>query len=294
MTLQQIEICDRLAALGSFNAVARNLGVTQPAISSALANLEQELGVTIFLRSRSGIELTRTGRELLPLMKSMIGLSNEIVHRTSTMPNDRGSLRIAGRQGFMQYIFPALLAQLRRSFPLIKVESALSGEQSEIIEALQTGRADLAFAADPGIKSIHAETIFRDPVYVCRPKLARGVAHQSSHHYCLPTSADRLRKPLERVIRALDKNPIIAFESDDYTLLGKLIASGLFSGPVYGHMFLDPSIRSSVKPIASASEPLFRDLTVLHRRDDILPHVTTALQTFSQQTVALLQSVIKS
>jgi DNA-binding transcriptional LysR family regulator len=294
MTLQQIQICDRLAALGSFNAAARSLGVTQPAISSALSILEDELGVQLFLRSRTGAELTRKGKELLPLMRAMVGLSNEIIGLTTSMPTDEGSLRIAGRQGFVQFVFPALFASLIAKYPKIHVESVLSGEQEGIVEALQTGRVDLAFAADPGIKSIIAETIFRDPVYLCRPKRHRSSGSKSAHLYCLPTRADRLRKPLEKLLRILDKNAVIAFESDDYTLLGQLVASGVFHGPVYGHMLLAPSIRSSVTPMGASGTQIYRDLTVLYRRDDLLPHVRTVKEELSTQTLKLLESVIKS
>ncbi|MBS1903110.1 MAG: LysR family transcriptional regulator [Bacteroidetes bacterium] len=295
MTIQQIEMCDRLAILGSFISAAESLGVTQPAVSSAITALEHELGVRLFIRSRRGVELTTKGKEILPLMRRMIGIGSEILAMTSESPNDRGSLRVAGRQGFMQYVFPELHRTLSEAYPEIHLSFVLSGGQSEIVEALATGRVDLAFGANPEMKSITAETIYRDPVLLCEKGTAgRGRKEESGRRYCLPTATDRLRKPLERLIRSLDKKPIIALESDDYTILGTLVASGEYIGPVYGHMLLDERFRSAVRPLRTHGAGVHRDLTILYRRDDRLPHVDTARALFVSRTRELLDRVLRT
>jgi hypothetical protein len=109
----------------------------------------------------------------------------------------------------------------------------------------------------------------------------------------LPTSSDRLRRSLETLIRKVVQKPKIEVESDDYTLLGKLIAGGQFAGPIYGHMLLDTDIRQSVIPIQSFTPILYRELTILFRRDDILPHIKSAKDLFNIETNRLLSSTIK-
>ncbi|HYM20614.1 MAG TPA: LysR family transcriptional regulator [Candidatus Kapabacteria bacterium] len=297
MTLQQIEICEHLVSLGSINAVARRIGVTQPAVSTALMHFERELGVQLFIRSKLGVMLTRKGKELFPLFRTMLRTESEILSNSRSLPTDKGSIKIAGRQGFMQYVFPHLYTSLRRAFPLITIDSIVSAEQAEIIEALTTGRVDLAFAPRPKIKSVSSEILFRDPVFIgVAKKEAKRVSKKALQkmRFCLPSTADRLRKPLEQLIRTVNLRPDIALESDDYTLLGKLVLNGEFAGPIYGHMLLDEKIRHGIAPIPLFKPLLYRELTILYRRDDLLPHIRSAKELFRSETEKLLSATIKS
>ena len=64
-TLQQLRYLIAVAEYGSINAAARELFATQSNLSTAIKDLEQELGVTIFTRSNRGVALTNDGTELL-------------------------------------------------------------------------------------------------------------------------------------------------------------------------------------------------------------------------------------
>ena len=65
MTLQQLVYFRTAAELGSFNAAARQLHCTQPAVSDQVRRLEQELGVSLFARAGRGLTLTSAGRVFL-------------------------------------------------------------------------------------------------------------------------------------------------------------------------------------------------------------------------------------
>ena len=65
MTLQQIRYCLTIAQTGSMNRAAEQLYVTQPALTGAIQELEQEVGVTIFNRTNRGVTLTNEGRRFL-------------------------------------------------------------------------------------------------------------------------------------------------------------------------------------------------------------------------------------
>ncbi len=61
----RLQVLSALAASGSFSAAARELGISQPAVSQNIAELEKYAGGKLFLRSRGGVSLTRKGSELL-------------------------------------------------------------------------------------------------------------------------------------------------------------------------------------------------------------------------------------
>ena len=65
MTLQQIHYIIEISEQGSMNKAAESLYVSQPSLTSAVRELEKELGITIFLRSGRGVTLTNDGSEFL-------------------------------------------------------------------------------------------------------------------------------------------------------------------------------------------------------------------------------------
>ena len=65
MTLQQLTYLKTTAECGNITEAAEKLFISQPSLSAAIHNLEKEMGVTIFVRSKKGVVLTREGEELL-------------------------------------------------------------------------------------------------------------------------------------------------------------------------------------------------------------------------------------
>ena len=72
MTLRQLRYIDMIAKRGSLTSAAEALFVTQPSLTAALRELEQELGITLFLRSRKGLTLTPAGEEFLGYARQIL------------------------------------------------------------------------------------------------------------------------------------------------------------------------------------------------------------------------------
>ena len=72
MTLQQLRYLIAIAEYGSINAAAQNLYASQSNLSTAIKELEQELGITVFTRSNRGVTLTNDGTELLGYARQVI------------------------------------------------------------------------------------------------------------------------------------------------------------------------------------------------------------------------------
>ena len=65
MNIQQCRYVVAIAKAGSFSEAAKQLYVTQPSLSSAVKDLEEELAVQLFIRSKSGVNLTEEGVDFL-------------------------------------------------------------------------------------------------------------------------------------------------------------------------------------------------------------------------------------
>ena len=61
----RLKVFAEVARLGSFTAAARALGVSQPAVSQNISELERFAGTRLLYRSRGGVELTARGRQML-------------------------------------------------------------------------------------------------------------------------------------------------------------------------------------------------------------------------------------
>ena len=65
MTVQQLKYILKVAEVGSITEAAKLLFISQPSMSNSIKETEKEAGITIFLRSRTGITLTKDGAEFL-------------------------------------------------------------------------------------------------------------------------------------------------------------------------------------------------------------------------------------
>ena len=64
MTLQQLNYLVVVAECGNITEAAEKLFIAQPSLSSAIHNLEKEMGITAFVRTNKGVVVTREGEEL--------------------------------------------------------------------------------------------------------------------------------------------------------------------------------------------------------------------------------------
>lgn len=129
---------------GSIRAAARQLNLTQPAISKALKGLEDDLGVSLFTRGTKGIELTDFGRAF---HERSITIINEVQYAVNEIKQMRGELdghvQISVSPAVAIYIAPKAIRNFRQEFPntTIRIFEAL---QARAIQQLRSSEIDLA------------------------------------------------------------------------------------------------------------------------------------------------------
>ena len=91
MTLQQLKYALTIADCGSMNEAAKRLFLSQPSLSETVKELEQEIGLQIFMRSNRGIIITPEGEEFLGYARQVIdqyGILKACLLYTSPSPRD--------------------------------------------------------------------------------------------------------------------------------------------------------------------------------------------------------------
>jgi DNA-binding transcriptional LysR family regulator len=118
---------------GSFSAAARALGTTQPTIGRQVAQLEDELGVTLFERVGNTLEPTESALDLLDHVRAM----GEAANRFSLVASGReteiaGSVAITASEAITAFMLPAIVAELRREQPGIEIELVATNETRDL------------------------------------------------------------------------------------------------------------------------------------------------------------------
>jgi LysR family glycine cleavage system transcriptional activator len=148
------------------SAAARELGVSQPAISRQLQLLEADLGQVLFHRNRRGLTLTTAGNAYRHAVA--LGLDH-IAAATATLraqTNDQ-TIRIATNFGFAQQWLMPRLAKLREAFPALVFRLMTSDDD----DGLDMAECDLAIRFGVGQWSgVHVSDLFAEEVFpVCSP-----------------------------------------------------------------------------------------------------------------------------
>ena len=139
-------------------AVRRNLNLTetakalftsQPGISKAILELEEELGIDLFVRHGKRLRrVTEPGQEVLKAIDIILReVANMKRIGEEYSKQDAGTLSIAATHTQARYVLPEPVAQLRRRFPKVQV-SLHQGSPSEVVQMLLDGTADIGLATE--------------------------------------------------------------------------------------------------------------------------------------------------
>ncbi|WP_310056712.1 LysR family transcriptional regulator [Arthrobacter ginsengisoli] len=148
MTLGQLRTFALVARLGSLRAAAETLGVSEPAVSSALTALRHDLGDPLFVRAGGGIALTPGGRALAEYAQDIVGLADQARWEVSNAKNDAGRLKIASTAPFAEHAAGRLLDLFTKRAPGASVDVVVESAE-DLASLLQERAYDIALGARP-------------------------------------------------------------------------------------------------------------------------------------------------
>ena len=98
----------------SFSDAARDLGYTQSAVSQMIKSLEEELGVTLLVRSRSGVALTYEGRHLLPYIRDTVNAYRMLQSQAAGFSGlEQGTIRLGTFTSVSSFLLPPAMERFR-------------------------------------------------------------------------------------------------------------------------------------------------------------------------------------
>ncbi|MFH9422188.1 LysR family transcriptional regulator [Streptomyces sp. NPDC017529] len=143
--LGALELLLAVARLGSLGRAARERGISQPAASSRLRSMEQQLGVALVERSPRGSRLTDAGALVTDWARRVVEAAEAFDAGAQALRGQRDSrLRVAASMTIAEYLLPGWLIALRAQRPGTAV-SLLAGNSAAVAGRLLAGEADLGF-----------------------------------------------------------------------------------------------------------------------------------------------------
>ena len=160
----------RVLECNSFSDAARVMGYTQSAVSQMIKALEEELGVTLLLRSRTGVTLTREGELLLPYIRDVANAHRMLSEQAANFHGlQSGTIRIGTFTSVSSRLLPPVMKAFKEAHPNLRFELH-QGVYSEIEEWVRTGVVDFGFTDASRVTSFVCEPVFQDTMLAVLPE----------------------------------------------------------------------------------------------------------------------------
>ncbi|MFN7696959.1 MAG: LysR family transcriptional regulator [Deltaproteobacteria bacterium] len=146
-------------------AGARALGMSQPALTAAMKELERELGTTLFVRTSQGVTLTRTGETLLVHARGIVRAEDEVRSVIDDLEHEpRGRFVLGCHESLGAYFLPGILPRFFSEQPAIEV-ALWNSNSKNMLEAVVERRIDVGTVVNPSPRpDCVIVLMFTDPV----------------------------------------------------------------------------------------------------------------------------------
>ena len=169
MKVQHIQVLVAIADHGSLRAAAAALGKSQPALTQALQQAEEELGVAIFNRTSRGVEVTPMGERILTRARTIASEIGRLDEEVALLRGEQvGAVHVCVSPLAAVRIMPRALTFFRKSWPTVDVRLT-SGLFPGALKPLREGRTDLLIGPAPPAGMAHdiaVEHLIDTPIQV--------------------------------------------------------------------------------------------------------------------------------
>lgn len=282
-----------VATSASFGAAAREVHLGQPALSQAIANLEELVGVALLERTTRAVSLTPAGQDFLEDARRVLAENERLMRRGSDWASARrGTLKVLSILSVAQRLLPVVVHEFSHARESARVE-VFDVPDPLLRERLSRREGDLAFISETNIGAAEAVLPFlRDPFYCVFPAAHRFAELASitsrrlaAEQLILPRRGTVLRSYVDGAVSRLElRHPPI--EADHLATLVGLVEGGVGVCLIPALSCPPPALRSVLfRPLVHPK--IFRRVAFARPRDQAPMPLTGS---FVRLTIELLES----
>lgn len=236
MNLSQLQYFKVLAQEEHYTRAAQILAITQPSLSHAIAQLEQELGTRLFEKKGRNVVLTRYGKMFLPYVEESLKVLDEGVQRVKEVNGSKeGIIHLAYIYTMGSEFTPKIVRKFLDTYPDYNIDFHFTvGTTGEIIEGLKDDKYDIIFSSyQDGEPDIDFKKIGNQKLVLAVPQ---------DHPLSIKDSVDLrdtiefpqiyfekgsgLRPVIDQMYEEIGQFPKVAFEMEEDSSMAGLVAQG--------------------------------------------------------------------
>lgn len=284
VTIRQLHCFVAVARSGSFAEAGSLLHLSQPALSIAIKNLEQEIGGRLLQRSTRSVALTPEGARFYPVVQRLLhdwDRSLEDVRNLFSLR--RGKLDIAAVPTFASSLLPAVLADYHGLYPDINI-SVHDVITENVVAMVREGRVELGVTFDPGeADDLNFSPLFRDRFVAVLPLGHVLLSRKNlkwrelkNYPYLALQRPSSIRLLIDETLLKHNISLLPAFEAHQLASIGRMVTAGL------GISVVPALSRSQMEEMGAQCRPLSgpvitRELGVITRKRQPLSAAAQAM-----------------
>jgi DNA-binding transcriptional LysR family regulator len=238
VTLRQLRVFRAAALERNFSRAGNAVGLTQPAVSRSILELESQLGLKLLDRTTREVVLTEAGASLAARLDRVLDELDQTLQDVSGMASGRrGKVRVASSPTLSAHLMPACIAACARREPDIELV-LLDRVQQDVLDSVRGGEVDFGVVIEPSsADDLQAEPILVDPFVLVVPPghaLARRREVRwielAERPLVLLDHSSGSRRLIDDALRAHGVEPRVAQQLGHPTTVFRMIEAGIGIG----------------------------------------------------------------
>ena len=235
ITLKQLRAFGAVAQTQSFTEACAQVHLSQPALSIAIKNLEEEVGGALFSRTTRAIALTPEGDEFYPVAQKMLhDWDSALDDLQQRFALNRGRVVLATMPSFASSLLPRIIGDYRALYPNVSI-TVNDVIAEDVVDMVRSGVVEVGITFDPGRSDdLKFEPLFDDRfVAVVHPDNKLAANQEIGWQSLLRNDFIALQRPssirflIESKLRQLGLQVSPVFETHQLATIGRMVATGL-------------------------------------------------------------------
>ena len=283
MDFDQLETFLEVARHASFSRAAEKRFRTQPAISSQIRGIEEEVGAKLFDRSGGKVSLTAAGKAFLKYVEETLDARKAMMVAIAEMERvPRGEIIVGANEGTCLHILPHVFAEFKKQYPEVSV-NIKRADYARVLESIIDNSVDFGVVSLPvSDNRLTVVLIHRDELVLITPpqhllgKMKSATIADASKFPLIVPKAGHTRDAIEQLFHERRLKPNFTMELDSSELLKRFVAVDVGIG------FISRSnVEEDVRARALVAVPISdahvrRDLALVFRKDKALSRAALA------------------
>jgi LysR family transcriptional activator of glutamate synthase operon len=288
MELRQLQYFVKVARKEHFTKAAEELHVAQSAVSRQIHQLEEELGVNLFVHVGRNVHLTRAGKMFLSRIETILtDLEKSVAEIRELLDPELGEVRLGFPHSLGVNLVPSVVAQFRKEHPKVKFKFK-QGKFNSLINDVMNNEVDLALISPfpEQHDQVTGELLITEELFAILPPNHILSEYQTlrleqlkEETFVLFSEGYSLRPIVMDACMKAGFKPIIGFEGEETDTIRGLVAAGMGVSLLPEMALVEISPLQPVK-IKITEPQVTRTIGLIRRSNEKLPRIAEAFRHF--------------